>query len=62
MKLKNERAREEMNAYHEREKRVVERALKEAQREIRNMRNNERSANKKIVQLTSIELQSPKKE
>lgn len=54
MKLKNERAREEMNAYHEREKRVVERALKEAQREIRNLRN-ERSAAKKIVQLTSIE-------
>jgi hypothetical protein len=43
MKLKNERAREEMGAYHEREKRVMERALKDAHREIRNIRN-ERSA------------------
>ena len=30
LKLKNERAREEINAYHEREKRIIERALKDA--------------------------------
>ena len=47
MKLKNQRAREEMSAYHEREKRIVERALKEAQKEIRNIRN-ERSSPKKM--------------
>ena len=41
--MKNERAKEEMSAYHEREKRVMERAIKDAQREIRNIRN-ERSA------------------
>jgi hypothetical protein len=30
LKLKNERAKEELIAYHEREKRVMERAIKDA--------------------------------
>ena len=43
LKLKSERVREEVTAQCERERRVVERALKEAKRELREIRKVERS-------------------
>lgn len=43
LKLKSERVREEVTAQCERERRVVERALKEVKRELREIRKVERS-------------------